>query len=149
MPPSMYVAIGLLAAFTIICVVVLRRFSADECLKIIGLFTGFFGLSFGAFCGYFFNRNEVLTAQRQATEYGAQLASVLRDTAEAKTTLVDTVNSRPATFTMEELKYDKDYKAVLNKLSDASVIVYDRGIMWPRHSLPSDKSSGEMAEKKK
>src|ERR1700722_2384697 len=99
MSPPLYVAIGLLATFAVLCIVAFIRYTADEALKILGVLTGFFGISFGAVCGYFFNHNEVIAAQQQATAYRVQLASVLKSTTEAKATLADTVDSKPATYT--------------------------------------------------
>jgi len=146
MEPSLYVALGLLVAFTTICVVVLQKFTADECIKVLGVVTGFFGLSFGAFCGYFFNRHEVQTAQRQATEYRAQLASLAKSATDAKATLLETVNSKPANYTVEELKDDKGYKAAVNKLDATKVTGYG---MFPSNYPPNNENAQERAPLRK
>ena len=148
-------ALAMLGAFVILCVITLWKFNADEAIKVLGVFTGIFGLIFGAMGTYFFTRTEVTAARAEATtehnvaaQYKTQLASFAKTATQAGTTLVETVDSKPATYTVAELRADSGFRDAVTKLTSAGW-VYDNGATWQPRPVPTDKKPGEMVEQKK
>jgi len=157
MSAAVIVALAMLGAFVILCLVTLWKFSADEAIKVLGVFTGIFGLIFGAMGTYFFTRTELTaaraeatTAHNLATQYKAQLASVANTATQAKARLIETLDSKPLTYTVGELKADSGYKDVVKKLNTAAdFVLYDGAMMSSQPPVPNDKNPRDMAEQKK
>jgi hypothetical protein len=89
-------------------------------MKVLGVFTGIFGLIFGAMGTYFFTRTEVTAARTEATaarnivaQYKSQLGTAAQ--------VVATIDSKPTSYTLAQLKDDQGYqKAVMHlKAADA------------------------------
>jgi hypothetical protein len=155
MPSSVTVALGIVLAFVILSVVSIWKYGADEAIKVIIALTAFFGAPLGAIGAYFFTRTEVAAAHAEATaarnvavQYKAQLASVSDTATEAKVALVQTIDSKPATYTIGELKSDAHFKDAVRKLDAASVVVHD-GVIWQQYPPAKYEKPGEMAEQKK
>jgi uncharacterized membrane protein YfbV (UPF0208 family) len=116
MSPAVIVALATLVAFVVLCGITLWKFDADDAIKVLGVFTGVFGLIIGAMGTYFFTRTEVTAARNEAAavhtlafQYKTQLANAAR--------VVDAINSKPPTSTLAELKNDQSYQAAVGQLN--------------------------------
>jgi hypothetical protein len=144
MSAPVIVALSIVGAFALLSGVALWKYAATDAIKVIVVLTGFFGAPLGAIGTYYFTRSEITaaraeaaTAHNLAVQLKSQLASVSNTASEARTQLVKSVDSKPATYTLGELKGDSDYKNAVMKLD--FVGSYD---IW-------NGPKGEMAEKKK
>lgn len=73
---SVIVAVGLLAFIAVIIIAAIIRYkTADEALKIVATLSGVMGIVSGAFVSYFFTREPLQAAQRDAATYRVQLAA--------------------------------------------------------------------------
>jgi len=115
MSSSVIVALAIIFAFVVLGITTMLKYTANEAIRVLGVFTGMFGLVIGAMGTYFFTRTEVDAARSVAVQYKDQLAKYASTAAQAKTELVNTIDSKPATYTLRELKEDPGYKAAVTK----------------------------------
>jgi hypothetical protein len=146
LPASGIIALTIIGAYVLLCAIALWKYAATDAIKVIVALTGFFGAPLGAIGTYYFARNEITAARADATtahnmaaQANALLASVSKAATQAKTQLVETIDSKPSTYTVGELKADSGYKNAVIKL-DSAGIVYGFDVWGPK---------GEKAEQKK
>jgi uncharacterized membrane protein len=98
--------------------------NAEERTKYVTPASTLLSAVIGGLIAYYFTHTEVTTAQdlaasaqKQAVQARAQLASLVSTATQARAELVGTIESKPVTYTVAELRDDNDYKMAVTKLN--------------------------------
>ena len=120
---AVIVALAMVVAFVVLCLTPIFRYDADQAIRVLAVFTGAFGLIFGAMGTYFFTRTEVTAAQAQTADYKRQLVSIAADSASATaalnrvrlgaTGLVSYVAAQPDDAKVRDLKNSPAFKSAV------------------------------------
>jgi hypothetical protein len=124
----------LLVLGALLLAVIWKADTADERAKYGNSVLAVFCAVVGSIMTALFTHNEVSAARAEATvarnqadAYRSLLASAASTATQVKASLVDTVNSKPSTYTVGDLREDQGYKMVVNKLSGLGEIKMTSG----------------------
>lgn len=132
MESQVIVAIVIIAALVLLCVIAMFRYDSEHVVKVLSVFVGLFGVTIGSMGTYFFAKTEVSQARAQA----AANAETAKRAESAFTRLTRAVDSKPDDVRIIDLKADPGYKAAVSGWASFDVV--------PKNALkdPGSKDGG-------
>lgn len=94
MESAVTVALGILILGTIIAVVSILRYpKVDDAVKVLGVFSGLFGVISGGLASYFFTREPLQKERERGDNVSAELTTARQDAADAREALAKYVGA--------------------------------------------------------